>query len=90
MRITVNQLETYRHLKKISRDNGDLYTYISRQALRYNMIEQLAEETAPVQAEGSGDKKVIQFDANARIDKYPEIDFFWIYENRKRNRWSET
>ncbi|EUJ57887.1 type I-B CRISPR-associated protein Cas7/Cst2/DevR [Listeria fleischmannii] len=70
-------------LKKISRDNGDLYTYISRQALRYNMIEQLAEETAPVQAEGSGDKKVIQFDANARIDKYPEIDFFGYMKTEK-------
>ncbi len=70
-------------LKKISRDNGDLYTYISRQALRYNMIEQLAEETAPVQAEGSGDKKVIQFDANAQIDKYPEIDFFGYMKTEK-------
>ncbi|MBC1418946.1 type I-B CRISPR-associated protein Cas7/Cst2/DevR [Listeria fleischmannii] len=70
-------------LKKISRDNGDLYTYISRQALRYNMIEQFAEETAPVHAEGSGDKKVIQFDANAQIDKYPEIDFFGYMKTEK-------
>ncbi|WP_088838976.1 type I-B CRISPR-associated protein Cas7/Cst2/DevR [Listeria sp. ILCC792] len=70
-------------LKKISRDNGDLYTYISRQALRYNMIEQLGEETAPVQAEGSGDKKVIQFDANAQINKYPEIDFFGYMKTEK-------
>lgn len=63
-------------LKKISRGIGDQYTYISRQALRYNIAEQLGEELAPVKAEGSGDKKVIQFSEEATIDKYPEIDFF--------------
>ena len=63
-------------LKKISKGQGDQYTYISRQALRYNMAEQLGEEAAPVKAEGSGDKKVIQFSEEATIDKYPEIDFF--------------
>lgn len=63
-------------LKKISRNAGDQYTYISRQALRYNIIEQLGEDMAPVQAEGGGDKKVIQFTEDATIDNYPEIDFF--------------
>lgn len=63
-------------LKKMSRGKGDQYTYISRQALRYNIGEQLGEESAPVSAEGSGDKKVIQFSEEATIDKYPEIDFF--------------
>lgn len=28
-------------LKKITRDNGEQYSYISRQALRYNIVEQL-------------------------------------------------
>lgn len=63
-------------LKKISRGQGDQYTYISRQALRYNIAEQLGEDLAPVKAEGSGDKKVVQFSEAATIDKYPEIDFF--------------
>lgn len=63
-------------LKKMSRGYGDQYTYISRQALRYNIAEQLREELAPVKAEGSGDKKVVQFSEAATIDKYPEIDFF--------------
>jgi CRISPR-associated protein Cst2 len=63
-------------LKKISRGKGNQYTYISRQAIRYNIGEQLGEEYAPVKAEGSGEKKVIQFDESATIDKYPEIDFF--------------
>lgn len=63
-------------LKKMSRGKGNQYTYISRQAIRYNIGEQLGEEYATVKAEGSGEKKVIQFDENATIDKYPEIDFF--------------
>lgn len=63
-------------LKKIARNKGDQYTYISRQAIRHNICEQLKEDLAPVKAEGSGDKKVIQFSEDATIDKYPEIDFF--------------
>lgn len=70
-------------LKKISRGKGNQYTYISRQALRYNIGEQLGEAYAPVKAEGSGEKKVIQFDANATIDKYPEIDFFGYLKTEK-------
>ncbi|KRL41778.1 hypothetical protein FD45_GL000630 [Liquorilactobacillus nagelii DSM 13675] len=63
-------------LKKVTRGDGYQYTYISRQALRYNMIQQLGEPLATLSAEGSGDKKVIQFDKNATIKDYPEIDFF--------------
>lgn len=70
-------------LKKISRGQGDQYTYISRQALRYNIAEQLGEELAPVKAEGSGDKKVVQFSEDATIDKYPEIDFFGYLKTEK-------
>ncbi|QAA21903.1 type I-B CRISPR-associated protein Cas7/Cst2/DevR [Sporolactobacillus terrae] len=70
-------------LKKMSRNNGDQYTYISRQALRYNMIEQLGEITTPVSAEGSGDKTVVQFAPEATIDKYPEIDFFGYLKTEK-------
>lgn len=72
-------------LKKISRDKGDQYTYISRQAIRYNIMEQFGEEYAPVKAEGSGDKKVIQFSADATIDKYPEIDFFGYLKTEKKS-----
>lgn len=63
-------------LKKLTRGKGDQYTYISRQAIRYNIIEQLGEELAPVKAEGSGDKKVIQFAEEATIKDYLELDFF--------------
>lgn len=70
-------------LKKMSRDKGEQYTYISRQALRHNIGEQLGELYAPVKAEGSGDKKVIQFSEEATIDKYPEIDFFGYLKTEK-------
>jgi CRISPR-associated protein Cst2 len=70
-------------LKKMARGNGDQYTYISRQALRYNIIEQLNEPTAEVKAEGSGDKKVIQFAPDATIKDYPEIDFFGYMKTKK-------
>ncbi|SFG73327.1 CRISPR-associated protein Cst2 [Desulfotomaculum arcticum] len=70
-------------LKKISRGQGDQYTYISRQALRYNIAEQLGEDLAPVKAEGSGEKKVVQFSEDATIDKYPEIDFFGYLKTEK-------
>ncbi|AEV69186.1 type I-B CRISPR-associated protein Cas7/Cst2/DevR [Acetivibrio clariflavus] len=70
-------------LKKMARGNGDQYTYISRQALRYNIIEQLNEPIAEVKAEGSGDKKVIQFAPDATIKDYPEIDFFGYMKTKK-------
>lgn len=63
-------------LKKITRGKGEQYTYISRQAIRYNIVEQLGEPVADLNTEGSGDKQVIQFDKNAMIDRFPEIDFF--------------
>jgi len=71
-------------LKKISRNKGEQYTYISRQAIRYNIAEQLGEAEAPVVAEGSGDKKVIQFSKDAMIDKYPELDFFGYLKTEKK------
>ncbi|MHC5375546.1 type I-B CRISPR-associated protein Cas7/Cst2/DevR [Enterococcus sp. LJL120] len=70
-------------LKKITRGHGEQYTYISRQALRYNIVEQLGEPLATLKAEGSGAKQVIQFDKTATIDKYPEIDFFGYMKTSK-------
>ncbi len=70
-------------LKKMARGNGEQYTYISRQALRYNIVEQLGEKLAEVKAEGSGDKKVIQFQPNSTIKDYPEIDFFGYMKTKK-------
>ena len=59
-------------LKKISRDGGRAYTYISRQALRYNIINQIGCDDTPLDLY----KDVIQFAPDATIKDYPEIDLF--------------
>lgn len=59
-------------LKKISRDGGKAYTYISRQALRYNIINQMGCDDTRLGLDGD----VIQFAPDATIKDYPEIDLF--------------
>lgn len=59
-------------LKKMSRGNYEQYTYISRQAMRYNMIQQLGWDNTPV----DGKSGVVQFAPSATIVEYPEIDLF--------------
>ncbi len=66
-------------LKKVSRGNGESYTYISRQALRYNMIEQMGENNTPLDLDGS----VIQFAPDATIKDYAEIDLFGYMKTKK-------
>lgn len=70
-------------LKKHTRNDGNQYTYISRQALRYNIIEQLGEQNADVELSGKGDSKVVQFAPSARIDQFPELDFFGYLKTEK-------
>lgn len=59
-------------LKKISRGDHEMYTYISRQALRYNIVEQMDANHTPLGLDGT----VIQFHPDATIQDYPEIDLF--------------
>jgi len=59
-------------LKKMSRADGNMYSYISRQAMRYNIIQQLGWDNTPV----NDDKGTIQFSNTASIKDYPEIDLF--------------
>lgn len=59
-------------LKKLSRGKGDQYTYISRQALRYNIVNQMGIDNTTVDI----DKSVVQFAPDATIKEYPEIDLF--------------
>lgn len=76
---SANYGEGYRNLavlKKMTRGDFKEYTYISRQALRYNMVEQLNWNATPVTAQGSGESKVVQFAPTATIKDYPEIDLF--------------
>lgn len=59
-------------LKKMTRQGGEVYTYISRQAIRYNIVQQMGVDNTPV----SDEQKVVQFAPSAKIDEYPEIDLF--------------
>ncbi|MGM7636748.1 type I-B CRISPR-associated protein Cas7/Cst2/DevR [Bacillus sp. Hm123] len=59
-------------LKKISRGDNEAYTYISRQALRYNIVEQMGAMNTPLGLDGT----VLQFHPEATIADYPEIDLF--------------
>jgi len=69
-------------LKKISRGDHEVYTYISRQALRYNIVEQMDINHTPLGMDGS----VIQFHPDATIADYPEIDLFGYMKTVKPTR----
>lgn len=58
-------------LKKMTKADGEIYSYISRQALRYNMINQMNCDNTPVEDAG-----VAQFAPKTTIEDYPEIDLF--------------
>ena len=66
-------------LKKMTRAGGEVYTYISRQALRYNIVQQMGIDNTPV----DNDQKVVQFSPSAMIDQYPEIDLFGYMKTTK-------
>lgn len=76
-------------LKKLSRDNGLVYSYASRQAIRYDIVRigiqyfnwpTLGTELVLA---GDGNKKTIQFAPNASISMSPEIDFFGYMKTEK-------
>lgn len=77
-------------LKKMTRGDGNVYTYISRQALRYNLVQQLNWNETPVKADGKGDKKVVQFHPDATIDKWPEIDLFGYMKTKAAKKRGEN
>ncbi len=66
-------------LKKVV-SGGKSYSYISRQALRYDLVRIMNEYgnmlLTPVRSSGAGDKLMVQFDRTSKIDEYPEIDLF--------------
>lgn len=66
-------------LKKLSRSGGDTYTYISRQALRYNIVKEMGEDTTPIDKDG----EVLQFKPDATIKDYAEIDLFGYMKTKK-------
>ncbi|MEM0325288.1 MAG: type I-B CRISPR-associated protein Cas7/Cst2/DevR [Candidatus Aenigmatarchaeota archaeon] len=68
-------------LKKLHRGDGLVYTFMSRQALRYAISKKLIEEfgwkETEVTRRGQRDRKTNQFDmSKANIIEYEEMDFF--------------
>ncbi|MDD3586741.1 MAG: type I-B CRISPR-associated protein Cas7/Cst2/DevR [Thermoguttaceae bacterium] len=68
-------------LKKMSRGDHNQYTYISRQALRYSLVNQIQWDNTPVEDQG-----VVQFAAAATIEKYPEIDLFGYMKTKGKSK----
>lgn len=66
-------------LKKITRGDGESYSYISRQAIRYNIVQQMGVDNTMLALDGS----VIQFAPEATIEDYAEIDLFGYMKTLK-------
>ncbi len=72
-------------LKKLSRSN-EMLSYISRQALRYEIYRMLREMfsiDAGKEEPLTGDQNVIQFKPDATIKDYVEIDLFGYMKTKK-------
>ena len=67
------------YLKKITQADGKEYTYVSRQALRYNLVKIMGCDDTLV----DGSSGVAQFSPEANIDQYPEIDLFGYMKTEK-------
>jgi CRISPR-associated protein Cst2 len=72
-------------LKKITTE-GKNYSYISRQALRYDIVRMLNEVYEYKPAEVNKDAGVIQFAEAATIKDFPEIDFFGYMKTKDSNK----
>ena len=68
-------------LKKVVKADEKAYTYISRQALRYNIVKTMGVDNTPT----SDDSGVVQFSPESTIDKYPEIDLFGYMKTEKKS-----
>lgn len=66
-------------LKKMTRSGGEVFTYISRQAIRYNIVQQMQIDNTPV----DNAQKVVQFSPDTTIKDYPEIDLFGYMKTTK-------
>lgn len=72
-------------LKKVTTE-GKNYSYISRQALRYDIVRMLNELYAYRLTDVDRQAGVIQFSENATIRDFPEIDFFGYMKTTEGNR----
>lgn len=76
-------------LKKVATE-GKNYSYISRQALRYDIVRMLDELYGYKLTEVNKDAGVIQFAETATIKDFPEIDFFGYMKTEKKKKKKKT
>ncbi|BCB96812.1 type I-B CRISPR-associated protein Cas7/Cst2/DevR [Dissulfurispira thermophila] len=72
-------------LKKVTTE-GKNYSYISRQALRFDIVRMLDELYGYKPADVNKDAGVIQFAENSTIREFPEIDFFGYMKTKDGNK----
>jgi len=72
-------------LKKVTTE-GKNYSYISRQALRYDIVRMLEELYGYKLTDVNKDAGVIQFAETATIKDFPEIDFFGYMKTKDSNK----
>lgn len=70
-------------LKKFSRDNGIIYSYASRQAIRYDIVRLGKQYFGWSETPVDSARGTIQFKPEASIEQYPEIDFFGYMKTEK-------
>lgn len=77
-------------LKKLRRGSGDVFSFASRQSLRYSIVKQGVEQfgwrLGDVEPQGSGNKKVVQFKRDTSIKDCEEIDLFGYMKTKKREK----
>lgn len=69
-------------LKKYSRGNGNQHTFISRQAIRYSIVEQMLGKDKTLVADND---KVLQYLPSTNITNSPEIDLFGYMKTKTKN-----
>ncbi|WP_040335442.1 type I-B CRISPR-associated protein Cas7/Cst2/DevR [Candidatus Magnetobacterium casense] len=72
-------------LKKLTTDAKN-YSYVSRQAIRYDIVRMLNEVYNYPLTEVDKESGVIQFSKSSTIDKFPEIDFFGYMKTEKKKK----
>lgn len=70
-------------LKKLTRGNGKQYTYISRQAIHHDIIEEMNEAKAKLILAGESNKSAIQYAPEATIKDSSDIDLSGYMKTQK-------
>lgn len=70
-------------LKKLTRQNGDMHTFVSRQAIRYDLVRLGHEWFGWNLQTVSKEKGTVQFRDEITIADSPEVDFFGYFKTKK-------